>query len=78
MKATWKSSYLEVPVLLKVAFGTGIAKPYLFGGGSIGFLMSSDMSASYGGLSAEIDVKDLMKSTDMCGVLGGGVIFQLE
>ncbi len=78
VEGTWKSVYLEVPVLLKIGFGTGSTKPYLFGGGSFGFLMSSELGASYGALSADIDVKDLMKSTDMSGVLGGGVMFQLE
>lgn len=74
----WKNTSLEVPVLLKVGFGTGSAKPYLMGGGGIGFLMSSKVGFSYGGVSADIDVKDFMKSTDMSVIFGGGVLFQLE
>jgi len=78
MDFTWKSTYIEVPVLLRVTFGSGSTRPYLMGGANVGFLMSSDLELEMGVISAGIDAKDLMESADFGVAIGGGVLFQLE
>ncbi len=72
---TSKANYLEVPVLLKIAFGTGSARPYLMAGPTIGFNLSSKFELSVPGFSAEIDADKVTKSTDFGLVGGAGVSF---
>ena len=78
MDFTWKSNYIEVPVLLRITLGSGSTRPYLMGGANVGFLMSSDLEVEIGAFSAGFDAKDLMESTDFGVAIGGGVLFQLE
>jgi len=74
----YKLAYLEVPAFIKVAFGTANTRPYIMAGPSLGFLMSSNLEVGIGGVSASVDFKDLMSSTDFGLGFGGGVNFQLE
>jgi len=46
-------SYLEIPAMLKVAFGAGTAQPYVMAGPMIGFLLSSKLSGAYQGIDNE-------------------------
>ena len=60
-----KVSYIEVPVMLKLAFGTGNAKPYVMAGPTIGFVLSAKLD--------DEDIKDEIKNTDFGLSFGGGV-----
>ena len=66
-----KFTYLEIPVLAKL---TVVAVPGLklqvFGGPSLGILLSAKSKLTVGNESAEIDIKDDVKSTDLGLVLG--------
>jgi opacity protein-like surface antigen len=67
----FRMTYLEIPVLAKLQFGSGSTKPFLLAGPAISLLMSSDMEL----LGQSVDIKDLTKSTDLGFVFGGGVVF---
>ncbi|MGH7453855.1 MAG: porin family protein [bacterium] len=71
----FKAGYLEVPVLLKIALGTSTTRPYLMAGPTIGFNLSSKLELSALGISAEIDAKEITKSTDFGLAFGAGVSF---
>ncbi len=68
-------AYLEVPVMLKYAFGTGDTKPYIMAGPTIGFNLSAKQKISFGSDSEETDIKDDISSTDFGLGFGGGVNF---
>jgi opacity protein-like surface antigen len=68
-------AYLEVPVMLKFAFGTGDTKPYIMAGPTVGFNLSAKQTISMGGNSEEMDLKDDISSTDFGLGFGGGVNF---
>ncbi|HEX7118383.1 MAG TPA: porin family protein [Longimicrobiales bacterium] len=72
-----KSTYIEVPVLLRVGvpMPASPAKPFLFVGPSAGFLLSSKQEVEAGGESEEEDIKDTMKSMDWGAVVGAGLDF---
>jgi len=70
-----KAGYLEVPVLLKIALGTSSIQPYLMAGPTIGFNLSSNLKFSATGINAEIDAKEITKSTDFDFAFGAGVSF---
>lgn len=70
-----KAGYLEVPVLLKISFGTSATRPYLMAGPTIGFNLSSKFELSALGFSAEIDADKITKSTDFGLAFGAGVSF---
>ncbi len=72
---TFKAGYLEVPVLLKIAFGTSTTRPYLMAGPTIGFNLSSKVNLSALGFSLETDADKLTKSTDFGLAFGAGVSF---
>ncbi len=60
-----KASYIEVPAMLKFAFGSGDTKPYVIAGPTIGYLLSAKQD--------ETDIKDDVKSIDFGLTFGGGV-----
>ena len=66
---TFKLTYLEVPVMLKYAFGTNDTKPYVIAGPTIGFNLSAKATAG----SEEQDLKDDIKSIDFGLGFGAGV-----
>jgi opacity protein-like surface antigen len=70
-----KAGYLEVPALLKIALGTSSIQPYLMAGPTIGFNLSSNLEFSAAGISAELDAKEITKSTDFGLAFGAGVSF---
>ena len=47
-------------------------------GPSLGFLQSADLEGEVGGVTASVDFKDVMSSTDFGLGFGSGVNFQLE
>ena len=73
--AEWevKFAYLEIPVMLKYAFGTSEIKPYIIAGPTIAYNLSSKLKISMGGVSEEGDVKDDIKSLDFGVGFGAGV-----
>ena len=60
-----KASYIEVPAMLKFAFGSSDTKPYAMVGPTVGFLLSAKQD--------ETDIKDDVKSIDFGLTFGGGV-----
>jgi len=71
-----KSSFLEVPILLKAEFGNTF-KPYVIAGPSLGFLLSSETEAEILGFKFEGDMKDITKSTEYSLVFGIGASYSL-
>jgi hypothetical protein len=75
----YEFSYLEVPILLRAAFGSGDARPYVFAGPSIGLLMSAKETVSNDSLPPSAsDIKSTMNSTDFSLFLGGGFLDKLS
>ncbi len=74
----FKFNYIEIPVLVKVMIPTsGKVKPNIFAGPAVGFLMSADLEAEALGVSAEVDIKDEIKSIDFGLAFGAGVGFEI-
>jgi hypothetical protein len=68
---SWKTSYIEIPVLFRVNLPTeGKIKPMLYAGPALGILMSAK--------DEDEDVKDYLKTMDIGVVAGAGVAYQLE
>ena len=69
--AKLKFDYIDLPILLKFAIPTeGNIKPNLFAGPAVGFLLSAKAD--------DEDVKDYLKSINMCVAFGAGVGIQME
>jgi opacity protein-like surface antigen len=66
----FKLAYLEVPVMLKLTFGTSEAKPYVMAGPTIGYLLSAKVTNG-----DEEDLKDTIKDFDFGLGFGAGVSF---
>ena len=83
VSATQKADYIHVPVSLKYKFTIPESKirPYVFGGPSVSFNVSSKLVTEFSGqitqyvdqTSTEEDTKDSTKSVDVAGHLGAGV-----
>lgn len=72
-------SYLEVPIVVRAAFGNGDARPYVFAGPSIGFLMSAEETISDPSIKpSAADIKSAMNSTDLSLFLGAGFLDKLS
>jgi len=74
--APWATqlTYLEIPLLLKYEFPTPVLKPFIYGGGSVAFLMKAEKQNQT--IDTEwIDIKDDLKSTDYGLVVGAGIEF---
>ncbi len=69
----FKLAYIEIPVMLKYAFGTSEIKPYVIAGPTIGYLLSGTMKMSGDGYSEEEDIEDETKSLDFGLCFGAGV-----
>ncbi len=68
---SWKTNYIEIPVLLRVNLPTeGKIKPMLYAGPALGILMSAK--------DEDEDMKDYLKTMDIGIVAGAGVAYQLE
>ena len=68
-ETTTRLSYVDIPVMLKVQFGTSNLKPYVTSGFALGFLTSAK---SVGGGTAT-NIKDSVKSTNSSWSIGGGL-----
>ena len=67
-----KSSYLELPLLLKVGVGEKI-RPYILAGPSIGFVLASKAETKMAGIVLEADMLDMLKRTEFGAVFGAGL-----
>lgn len=65
-----KLSYIEVPALLKFMLGQSSTRPYIMAGPSVGFRLSAKISNG-----GEIDIKEVIKSTDFGLDFGAGISF---
>lgn len=65
------SSFLELPLFVKVEFGNSI-KPYVMAGPSIGYLLSSDIEGKFSGFIFTGDLKDVTESIDFGIEFGAG------
>ncbi len=72
-------NYLEVPILAKVALGSGGVKPYLFAGPSFGFLLSAtDHQVQTAlGYDQTVDVSPNFNTFDASLLFGAGVSYDL-
>ncbi|GAB4372444.1 MAG: porin family protein [Calditrichia bacterium] len=75
-KMNLKFAYLSIPILGKVAFGEGSAKPYVCAGPEIGILLSSKAEFT-NGESEEEDIKDESESMEFALNFGAGVQFPM-
>ncbi len=74
IEETWKFSYLEIPILLKLKIPTpGPITPYIFAGPNIGILLSATDEAG----GQDTDIKDQLSSTDFALDFGAGVGFNI-
>ena len=64
-ESTIKLNYIDIPVMLKVEFGSSSVKPYVTSGFTLGFLTSAK--------SGSADVKDELKGTNISWNIGGGL-----
>lgn len=78
-KITYKLSYLEIPILLKLKIPTpGGIRPYVFAGPNIGILLSSNETDEPNGYqSSDMDFKDYTSSTNFGIDFGAGVGFDI-
>ena len=74
-------SVLEIPVLLKAAFGNSF-RPYVKAGPALGFILNSEAQAELGGVvqgqalnTYKADLGDVLKNVDFSVVLGAGISF---
>ncbi len=78
-EAKTKVDYIEVPVMLKVAFGASMTGPYVMAGPMVGFLLSAKQtgSISFAGVEQEIDedIKDQITNIDFGLGFGAGLSF---
>jgi Outer membrane protein beta-barrel domain len=70
-----KTNYISIPVLLTYVFqaGENQIKPYIFAGPSLGILVSATASGEAGGITADFDIKDSLKTIDFSALFGAGV-----
>lgn len=71
-----KSSFLEVPLFLKITFGENI-RPYILAGPTVGFLLDSEVKGEISGLTFKADLKNILRRVDFGIGLGAGVSFPL-
>ncbi len=78
-KVTFKENYVEAPLLLGYTFApSGGVRPFVMGGGQVGFKVSCDLSGSSMGTDVSVKCKETgadFKSTDFGAVAGAGVMF---
>jgi len=72
-------AYLQIPVLLKVAFGSGSIKPYIFAGPEVGIKISTSQKLTEGGKTTTPDVPDSEFASTNLGIMAGaGVSYTLN
>lgn len=75
--ATFKTDYIEIPILLKATFGTSDFKPFVFAGPNIGIMMSSELEVKAMGETQSESIKDETESTDFAIDFGAGGEFKV-
>ena len=73
-RATYRLDYVELPVTAKATFGSGLLRPYLFAGPSVGFRLSADVQTA----SSSGDLEDSTRTTDLGIDLGAGLRYRLS
>ncbi len=73
----FKLAYLEVPLLLKVRFGTTDVRPFLCAGPSVGYLLSAITRAQTYNIQG-VDITSEYRSVDFSLIGGGGVECRLS
>ena len=71
-KATYRLDYLEFPLTAKATFGSGLLRPYLFAGPSVGYRLSAGAESGVG----SADLRDATRTTDVGVDLGAGVLYR--
>jgi len=64
-------AYIEMPILIKLMLGENDTRPYIFGGPTVGMLMSAKVEID--GLDDDFDVKDVLESLDYGLCVGAGL-----
>ncbi len=88
--SNWTTSYLELPLLVKMSFGSGALRPYLFAGPSIGYLLSNiqhihtngsyfvpDGVGAWYPIDTAADITDSTAKIDFSLIAGAGLSLQL-
>jgi len=78
-------NYLDVTALIKASFGSGMIKPYVFAGPSLGAYLSGNEKDNYtvsdAGASVSVDTTQSIPESsvkiDISGIIGAGVSFTL-
>lgn len=73
-----KSTYLEIPLFLRVAVFREGFQPYFLGGPSFGFLLTSDLEFEAGGLKFQADFKDITQNFEFGLGFGAGIRFPVS
>jgi len=76
-EAHLKSSYFDLPVLLKYSFLEGIS-PYLLAGTEMGFPLSTNLIVSFPGLETTVDMTDVTENFEFGVSFGGGLDIPLK
>ena len=72
--ATLSLEYFELPLLAKYRFaGMKKVTPYIYGGPSFSYALSSELKGTVSILSAEVDFSSLTHTTDFGIIMGGGI-----
>lgn len=71
--ASFKTNYIEVPLILRVHIPLVVIKPALYAGPAISFQTSCDFEVSDGPSVPCSDAGIDLKSTDFSGIIGAGV-----
>jgi hypothetical protein len=74
----YEFSYLEIPITVRAGFGNGDARPYVFAGPSLGFLLSGNETSSSDSISTITGIKDHLSSTEFSLVFGAGFLDKLS
>ena len=69
-------SYLELPLLLKVAVGSGV-RPYAIAGPTFGYLLSSKVNGWSGADDLDGDMKDLTETFELGLCFGAGLSIEV-
>lgn len=68
-----RTSYVELPVLLKYTAGDGSVRPILFAGPSVALNLDAETHAEFGDMEETTDIKDEISDIDLGVALGAGL-----
>jgi len=71
-EAELKSTYIDLPVLLKYSFLEGIS-PYLIAGMTLGYQVDTKLDVIFPGLETTIEMKDVTENIELGISFGGGL-----